>query len=285
MIYKSRRVGVVWLMSTKVSPVNQVTGGSNERTAGASARFRHVMEDIRLGRHREAYTLFVVGVVLTVLGLSGVVGTKYMLSAILAALTFLVFETAAASGGGTRPLEQVLRTREDFGAFAKILPGVRDLWIYGPTAVSVLTNAADIRRFVLRAGGKVRVLTLAEDQRALDLAAIQLDDNLDLAQTLRNSLATAAKFGAEPGFSHRQLFVNPGFSLIIVNPYDPKGYVIYECHGFKDDNIADRMHITISKADSPRWFNYWIERYEAMWEAAQPPVPPPDEARAIQGRA
>ena len=265
-------------MNTRVPSVNQVIREGNEQTPGASSGFRHVMEDIRQGRHREAYTLFVVGVVLTVLGFSGLVGTQYMLSAILAALTFMVFETTSASGGGARPLEQVLRTREDFGAFSKVLPGVRDLWIYGPTAVSVLTSAADIRRFVLQTGGRVRVLTLADDQRALDLAAIQLDDNLDLAQTLRNSLATAAKFGAEPGFSHRELAVNPGFSLVIVNPYDPKGYVIYECHGFKDDNIADRMHITISRADSPRWFNYWLARYEAMWEAAQPPSTPEMEA-------
>ena len=241
-------------------------------TSSAGGRFRQVIEDVSQGRHREAYTLFCVGVVLTLLGVSGLVSAQIMLSAVLGALTFLVFEAAVQSNADGPPLEQVLENRDDFAAFAKILPGVRDLRIYGPTAVNALTNAADIRRYVLRAGGQVRVLTLSENPQTLATAAFQLDDNLDLGQTLRNSLVTAAKLSAEPGFSYRQLPVNPGFSLVIVNADQPGGYVIFESHGFRDDSVADRMHIVISKACSPRWFNYWVTRFEAMWEAAQPPA-------------
>lgn len=241
-------------------------------TPGSDGRVRQVIEDISQGRHREAYTLFCVGVVLAILGLAGVVAVQVMLSAVLAALTFLVFQTTARSGASRASLNQVLENREGFASFGKILPGVRDLRIYGPTAVSALTNAADIRRYVLRAGGQVRVLTLADDPKALAAAAFQLDDNLDLRQTLRNSLVTAAKLSAEPGFSYRQLPANPGFSLVIVNADDQDGYVIFESHGFQDDSIADRMHIKISKADSPRWFTYWVTRFEAMWEAAQAPA-------------
>lgn len=237
-------------------------------TSRAGGRVRQVINDISQGRHREAYTLFCVGVVLTLLGLSGLVAAQIMLSAVLAALTFLVFETTVQSNSGRLPLGQVLENRDSFTAFGTILPGVRDLRIYGPTAVSALTNAADIRRHVLRAGGQVRILTLADDPQALASAAFQLDDNLDLRQTLRNSLVTAAKLSAEPGFSYRQLPVNPGFSLVIVNADEPGGYLIFESHGFRDDSIADRMHIKITKADSPRWFTYWTTRFEAMWEAA-----------------
>lgn len=237
----------------------------------AAGRFRHALDDIAHGHHREAYTLFLLGVALSAFGLSNMVSAQIMLSAILAALTFLVFETAVRTSAGTLRLEQVLANRDRFDSFGKMLPGVRDLRIYGPTAVSALTSAADIRRYVLRAGGQVRVLILADDPQALAAAAFQLDDNLDLGQTLRNSLVTAARLSSDPGFSYRQLPVNPGFSLIIVNADEPGGYVIFESHGFRDDNIADRMHIVITKADSPRWFAYWVSRFEAMWEAAQPP--------------
>jgi hypothetical protein len=238
--------------------------------APAGGRVRHVIDDIAQGRHREAYTLFCVGVALSLLGLFGLVAAQIMLSAVLAALTFLVFETAARPSTGRLPLDQVLQTRDSFGTFSKILPGVRDLRIYGPTAVNAVTNAADIRRYVLRAGGRVRLLTLAEEPQALAAAAFQLDNSLDLGQTLRNSLVTAARLGEQPGFSYRLLPVNPGFSLVIVNADEPDGYLIYESHGFRDDSIADRMHIKIAKADSPRWFAYWATRFEAMWEAAGP---------------
>jgi hypothetical protein len=243
-------------------------------------RVRQVAKNIREGHHREAYALFCVGVALTVLSLASLVSTQITLSAILASLTFLVFETAAEPSGGKRPLEHLLRNRDAFGAFGKLLPGVRDLRVYGPTAVGVLTNAADIRRLVLRTGGRVRVLTLSEDEQVLGPAAVQLDDNLDLLQTLRSSRATAAKLGTEPGFSYRQLPVNPGFSLIIVNADDRDGYAIFECHGFKDETIGDRMHIMISKTDSPHWFTYWVTRFEAMWETAHPPTMASTEASA-----
>ncbi|MBV9380728.1 MAG: hypothetical protein JO242_08670, partial [Streptosporangiaceae bacterium] len=157
-------------------------------TSKAGGGLRQVADDISQGRHREAYTLFCVGVVLTLLGLWGLVAIQIMLSAVLAALTFLVFETAVQAGAGTPSLDQVLENRDGFAAFGTILPGVRDLRIYGPTAVSAQVNAADIRRHVLRAGGQVRILTLDDNPQTLAAAAFQLDDNLDLGQTLRNSL-------------------------------------------------------------------------------------------------
>jgi hypothetical protein len=99
------------------------------RTGG---RFQQVIEDISQGRHRETYTLFCVGVVLTLLGLAGLVSAQIMLSAVLGTLTFLVFEATVQSNADRAPLERVLENRDDFAAFAKILPGVRDLRIYGP---------------------------------------------------------------------------------------------------------------------------------------------------------
>jgi hypothetical protein len=249
---------------------------------------KRTVEDIRHGRHREAYALFLVGVVLVVLGLVGVADVPVMLSAILLALSFLVFHTAAEASGQKPALDHVLLSREDFGAFSKLLPGIRDLRIYGPTGVNVLVNSADIRRFVLASGGSVKVIVQDDDPRTLGQAAMQLDDNLDLQMTLQSSLAILERMAAVPGFNYRTLPVNPGFSLVIVNARDPGGYVIFESHGFKDENIADRMHILIKRYESPRWFAYWVERFEAMWEAAKLPdstginprtsAPPPIES-------
>jgi len=236
---------------------------------GRTKNLRRVLEDIRDGRHREAYALFLIGVVLVILGLTGVVSGTVMLSAILLALTLQVFHTTQ-EGNREPALDQVLAGREKFGAFNQLLPGVRDLRIYGPTAATLLVYAGDIREVVLRAGGQVRVMVLADDQPTRTLAAIQLDDIMDLDHNLRNSLATLRKLASERGFSCRQLPINPGFGLVIVNADDPGGDVIFESHGFKDDNITNRMHIIIRRNDSPRWFSYWVTRFEAMWETGQP---------------
>jgi hypothetical protein len=231
------------------------------------------LEDVRHGRHREAYALFLIGVALAVLGLVGVATVSVLLSAILLALSFLVFHTAAEASERRPALDQVLRSRQDFEAFSKLLPGVRDLRIYGPTAVNVLVNSADIRRLVLEHGGTVRVIVQDGESTGLEHAAMQLDDNLDLPAALQNSLAILTRLAAFPGFSYRKLSVNPGFSLVIVNPADAGGYVIFESHGFKDENISDRMHIVITRYESPRWFDYWVGRFDAMWAAARPAAP------------
>lgn len=255
-------------------------------------RSRQPLEHIRNGRHTEAYALFLIGLALGVLGLTGVVSAMVMLSAILLALSYLVFHTTIQGGDRKPTLEQVLGGRPDLGSFSHRLPGVRDLRIYGPTAANLLMHAADIRRFVLRTGGQVRVLVLSDSPPANTLAAIQLHDILDLEHNLRNSLSILHNLDGEPGFHCRQLPVNPGFGLVIVNANDPDGYVIFESQGFQDDNIADRMHIIIRRADSPRWFTYWVDRYEAMWRTASPlpsgradppsdiPVSPPSAGEA-----
>lgn len=240
---------------------------------------RRTLEDVRRGRHREAYALFLVGVTLVVLGLAGVADVPVLLSAILLAVSFLVFHTAAEASDRQPALDAVLHTRQDFGSFSKLLPSTRDLRIYGPTAVNVLVNSADIKRFVLVPGGTVKVIVQDDAPAAIAQSAIQLDDNLDLGHTLRSSLATLRKLAAAPGFSYRKLPVNPGFSLTIVNAADWDGYVIFESHGFKDENIADRMHIVIRRRESPRWFSYWVARFDAMWETAIPAGDPADVQR------
>ena len=124
---------------------------------------------------------------------------------------------------------------------------------------------------MLKTGGTVKVIVQDTNRHVLSLAAAQLNDNLDFESTLRSSLATLDKLSVDPGFSYRILGLPTGFSLVVVNATDPSGYVIFESHGFKDENITDRMHIVIKRRESPRWFFYWVARFDAMWEAAKPP--------------
>lgn len=230
-----------------------------------------MFSNIATGRYLEAYALFLVGIVLVILGSIGVISNTIMQSAILFALTFLVFHTTLELSNRKPSLDQVLQSRNEFESFSKLLPGVRDLRVYGPTAVNVLINSADIRRLVLDTGGVVRVIVLSYSAEAVESTGMQLDDNLDLVQTLRTSVEILKKLNERQGFSYRSLPFNPGFSLIIANPNSADGYIIFESHGFMDENIADRMHIVIRRHESPRWFTYWLGRFDAMWDAAAPP--------------
>src|SRR6266540_4266187 len=89
------------------------------------------------------------------------------------------------------------------------------------------------------------------------------DDLLDGA-----SLATLSKLASSGGVDVRLLPLNPGFSMVVVDPRGRAGRLIVEFHGFRDENIAERMHVMIQRSQSLHWFEYWTGRFEAIWEAA-----------------
>jgi hypothetical protein len=162
----------------------------------------------------------------------------------------------------------VLRSRDSYGPFNELLDGATELWMYAPSGVNVLVrHAADIRRW-LAGGGWARIVV--QDPSAGSLAALgtQLDDSTDFRSTLHTALTQLAKLAAEGGIEYRVLGFNPGFSLVVVNPRGGSGRLILELHGFRDESIAERMHIEIRRSQSPHWFTYWAARFEAIWETA-----------------
>jgi hypothetical protein len=200
-----------------------------------------------------------------------VASEQVVLAAILASITLLVFHTTVAPAHDAPALDTVLQNRESLGPFGQLVAGAEQLWVYGPTAVNVLVHAADIRRHVLAKGGQVRVIVQDPDSPARDTVRAQLDDNLDFDRTLDNTLATLTRMGSWGDCQHRLLAFSPGFSIVVVNPSKPSGFLVLELHGFQDDNITDRMHVRINRAASLHWFDYWVARFQAMWDAGRVP--------------
>ncbi|MFF4895751.1 hypothetical protein [Streptomyces sp. NPDC001068] len=229
-----------------------------------------VMDDIRHGRHIEAYAFFLLGLALVGLGLFDVVDSRRLLQFTVAALAFLVFRTAAPAEPAPVSADDVLHRREDLGPLRTLLERARDLRVYGPTAINVLAGADDLRRLILQRGGTVRIAVLDPAPRAVADAAVQLDDNLDLDLALRGSLHALRRMEGLTGFECRRLPVNPGFSLLIVNGDSPDGTIVVEFHGFRDSTIDDRMHLRLDRRTSPHWYDYWLGRFDAVWAASLP---------------
>ncbi|MEV6527262.1 hypothetical protein AB0M43_35565 [Longispora sp. NPDC051575] len=212
--------------------------------------------------------IFTLGALLTGLGMIGVIDAGLVSSAVLGGVTFLVLRSRPPSP--TPGLDGVLRDRRAFGALPQLLKEVSDLRVYGPSAVNVVVHAAEIRRTILRRGGQARVVVQAPEPRQLAITARQLDESLDLPITLATTMSGLRRLADAPGFEWRLLDFNPGFSLLVVNADTPEGFVIVEFHGFRDDSIADRMHVRITRAESPHWFAYWCGRFDRIWETAIP---------------
>lgn len=229
-----------------------------------------VVDDVRHGRHIEAYAFFLLGLALVGLGLSDRVGTRGMAQFTVGALALLVFRTAVPPARPPATPDEVLRRREDLGPLRRLIDGARDLRVYGPTAINVLAGADDLRRLILERGGTVRIVLLDPDPRAVADAAAQLDDNLDLAAALQSSLCALRRLEGIEGFDCRRLPFNPGFSLLVVDGDSVDGTLVVEFHGFGDGTINERMHVVLDRRSSPHWYEYWLRRFDAVWEASLP---------------
>jgi hypothetical protein len=239
---------------------------------------RRVANDIRERRHLEAYSLFVVTLAVTVVGVIGGLPDRLAEAVVLAGLAFLILWTTsprAAEPGAGVSLDTVLRDRDAYGSFSELLDGTTELWMYAPTGVNVLLrHTADIRRWMERRGTSARVVMLDPDSGALDATRLQLDQSTDFDSALQASLATVARLDALEGFELKLLATNPGFSLVVLDPGRVGGRLIVEFHGFQDDSIGDRMHVEIHRSQSLHWFEYWVGRFEAIWSAAREPSRP-----------
>ena len=227
--------------------------------------------------------------VATVFALLGIVGDivpeGLKWSAVFAAFAVLLYRVALPARPG-RSIESILGDREALppGQFKAWLDSAEQLWIFAPSAVNLLTaEHCDImRRTILsKAGGQVRIVVL--DPRDLDTVALakrQLDDSLSFPvqefaaslSTVIVQLQTMAAWQSAGNFDYRLLDLNPGFSLIAINPHRLDGEILVEIHGFSNEAVGSRMHFTLSRQESGRWFEYWSSQFESIWHKASPIV-------------
>jgi hypothetical protein len=242
-------------------------------TASGRRALRRLAEDLREVRNIEAYAISTLAAALTIFTVVGSPSPQLFDAVALACLAFLVFSTtrqqaASQAGGG---VAGVRRDRDSYATFEQLLDGATELWMYAPSGVNVLRrHGGDIKRW-LAAGGRARFVVHDPGAGAIDTLATQLDEDNDFGKDLTASLDSLDKLAGSGGLDYRLLSLNPGFSLVVVNPRQRGGRLIVEFHGFQDESISDRMHVEIRRSESTHWFDYWARRFEAIWAAARVP--------------
>lgn len=243
--------------------------------------------DLRERRHVDVYVVAGASVVIALLSLVGdLVPEGLRWSVVLAALGLLTYQIAAPDH--TADPDALLSTRD---AFVDVpvrsrVRGAREVWVYGPSAVNLLSEdfIDALRSGVLgKADGVVRVVVLDPEQRpAVAIAASQLDAATDfpnielpdaLAATSRR-LASMAAWDVAGTFEHRLAPFNPGFSLFIVDPGSGDGTAIVEFHGLRNESTGRRMHVELTRRTSAYWYAYWVSQFVQLWDRSRPPDRP-----------
>jgi hypothetical protein len=235
---------------------------------------KRIFADILAGKNIETYVVAFLGVGLTIATvIDNAISPQFQMTIILAALSLLVFKSSAPPSVIPN-LEEVLQDRHSFGAFHDLIDGARSLYIYAPTAANVLREAPYIIREILEKGGEVRVIVQDPDKAAgMELLDGMLDKTGNLKRDIEGSLdfLERMKVRSTSGkMDYRFLPFSPGFSIVIIDRNDnKKARMVVEFLGFRNEFITDRMHIDITRQQSQRWFEYWADQYDRMWEAAR----------------
>jgi hypothetical protein len=247
--------------------------------------WHQILHDLKNRRHVDAYAVAFIAFVLAVLSVVGdIVPDQVRWGAVLAGVGILVLRSSMPQTF-VGLIDELLKDRFAFDdkPLADRLKDAREIWVYAPSAVNLLSaqNCDLLRRGALStADGTVRVVVLdPRRESAIELATRQLDDALDYPiqnfgeslQTTTRLLAAMATLKVSGSFEYRFLDYNPGFSLVAIDASGRNGYIIVEFHGFHNESTSSRMHIEISRKDSDHWYEYWTEQFSRIWESADSP--------------
>jgi hypothetical protein len=262
---------------------------------------RRIFDDLKARENIDTYALTVVLFVFALLSIFSDELGDLRWAVLLSGVGLIIYRVTLPKDP-VEPAVELLHDRSvyDTVPLSALLERARDVRVFAPSAVNLLSAqiCETLRNTVLaHESGLVRVVILdGREEEAVRLAARQLDDSLEypvqrLPAALRSTmerLLHMARWRTAGSFSCRVLAYNPGFSLVLIDPETPRGRVIVEIHGFHNLSTSSRMHLELTRGRNERWYAYWVNQFDHIWDAARPvtpvPVTDPEPASGAQAR-
>lgn len=266
---------------------------------------RRISSDFKARQHIEAYALTVVVFGFAFLSIfSDRLDDDLRWAVLLSGMGLLIYRITLPAELADSPAG-ILHDRSvyDVTPLSSLLVHARDVRVFAPSAVNLLSaQTCEIMRNTVLAKeqGKIRIVILDPlEKAAVKQASKQLDDSVEFpVQRLPAALeSTMERLRLMSGwktagtFEYRMLSYSPGFSLVLIDPETPKGRVIVEVHGFHNPSTSSRMHLELTRGRDERWYTYWVEQFNHIWEEAASEVmpfsgetPQPPSGDAVEAR-
>ncbi|MGW0589636.1 hypothetical protein [Streptosporangium sp. NPDC002607] len=249
---------------------------------------RRIGSDFKARQHIDAYALTIVVFGFAFLSIvSDALDDDLRWAVLLSGVGLLLYRITLPAEPAESP-DGLLNDRSvyDSAPLSSLLAHARDVRVFAPSAVNLLSaQTCEIMRntVLARERGRVRIVILDPlEKGAVQQAAKQLDDSIEfpvqrLPAALENTmerLRLMSGWKTVGEFEYRLLSYSPGFSLVLLDPETPRGRVIVEIHGFHNPSTSSRMHLELTRGRDERWYTYWVEQFNHIWEAARTDVTP-----------
>lgn len=249
------------------------------------AALKHLMNDIKQGENIDIYITLFLSVALAIFGVFGVFQATILSAGILATLSILTYTTLTTR----RTLNDVsqtitslqsvadigLKDRETLDPFKKRITGVNTVWLLGPSLVNVLSPNDYLFKEKIRNGGEIQVLIFNPESLHLPIIAEQvgrrpdsvkmdIKKSLDICRDLTQGGLGVGKFEV------RLTEMIPGYSMVISDPSNKhSGHIMVEYLGYRS-NLDERPHLELDVSKHRRWFEYYLNQYNELWNSATP---------------
>jgi hypothetical protein len=244
------------------------------------------LTEIKNGENLDLYITMALSIILAVLGVIGLVPFQILASAILTTLALVVYSTLVARRASNeitqllslphpaQGADAFLKDRSTLGSFADRIRGTSTIWLCGPSLVNIVGTWSDHIFERVRKGGDLRILVVDPGTPYLNLLTEYLDVEpalikADIRRTIIYCKELVHSGIGQGKLEMRLISMNPGYSMVITDPTGPYGEMIVEYIGYHSF-LHGRPHLELKAARDGRWFAYYLQQFEALWNSATP---------------
>lgn len=242
--------------------------------------------DLREGKNIDAYLTLLVCSVLLLLDLLGISNGNFISAGILATLMLIAFgylQSRNASERLEQSVEALSQSRPDSDHFFRTwnnsylketLASANEICTVAVANYNLFNlNTEEIRSF-LEHGGKLRCIFVRPDGNAVHMAetsgfGAEKNPNHLNTQILLAFESMLPLIHSAPKIDNVEVKTIDHFPIAvisIVNPYEADGKMFVTLYGFGQP-YTSRPSFTLTRAKDHRWFNFYLESFENMWNS------------------
>jgi hypothetical protein len=169
-----------------------------------------------------------------------------------------------------RPFTEIFENAEEIlmvgASFSNVIGGIAPLLNY-----AICNHQASVKIIILDEKSPV-ILSAA---RCIGTKEVEVDGTKMSAvrvmkeeiQRTKVVIHTIAQntLGMEGSIELRQMMDYPNYSMTIINPTKPNGYMTFEPIGYKK-GVDECPHLVLTKKDDPNWFGYYYNQFNQLWK-------------------
>lgn len=166
------------------------------------------------------------------------------------------------------PEEEVLRDRSKLNRMEELAAGATEIWAAGTSLVSIIRPYDHFFLQKLKEGCNLRFLVLdpkSEAAHVWDKKQQTPTTKRDIKSSLQSldNLIKQRRLKGRCEVRLAQAFLP--FSMVIVNAQKEYGKMTVEMLAYKK-NLHDRPHLQLTKRDHEKWFRFFYDQFEILWQ-------------------